>query len=41
MGGSFNAENPEIVNYEDTTNQDTLAMVAEDSETYGSKKDGE
>ncbi len=41
VGGSFNAENPEIVNYEDTTNQDTLAMVAEDSETYDSKKDGE
>ena len=41
VGGSFTADAPKTVSYTDVVSNQALMMVAEDTATYGTKKDGE
>ena len=41
VGGSFTADAPKTVSYADAVSNQPLMMVAEDTATYGTKKDGE
>ena len=41
VGGSFTADAPKTVSYADVVSNQPLMMVAEDTATYGTKKDGE
>ena len=41
VGGSFTADAPKTVSYADVVSNKPLMMVAEDTATYGTKKDGE
>ena len=41
VGGSFSANMPKTENYADIAAEQPLMMVAEDTATYGTKKDGE
>lgn len=41
VGGSFSADMPKTENYADVVSNQPLMMVAEDTATYGTKKDGE
>lgn len=41
VGGSFTADVPKTVSYADVVSNQPLMMVAEDTATYGTKKDGE
>ena len=41
VGGSFTAKKPKVFNYADMITNQPALMVAEDSVTYGKKKDSE
>lgn len=41
VGGSFIADVPKVLNYANVVSNQPLMMVAEDTATYGTKKDGE
>ena len=41
VGGSFTADVPKTLNYADVVSNQPLMMVAEDTATYGTKKDDE